>query len=148
MPKERKISPPVRLLFALLVALTVFIVGLYFLKRTPSSCQALTITSPKPQEKVTSQFALQTVVDNRNPKCHWTVFEGQAGGVDVTDKSGQSVGKGTLQTSGEWTTDNPTTYSTTITLSPTTLTGKLTLTISEENPSGKSGQTVTLPIQY
>jgi hypothetical protein len=143
----------------------IIIVGIIFFKLKPSpqhtqtvplhanttvssTCNALTITSPKQNEQVSNNFLVKVVVDNSNPKCHWKVSEAQAGKATVKDSSGNIVGSGVLSTSEEWMTDKPVTYSGEIELNDNTSKGNITLSIEEENPSGKPGQTITLPLMY
>lgn len=113
-----------------------------------TACQALTIVTPHNNDTVTNTFTVTAIVDNKNPQCHWTVFEAQAGTITVKDKTGTTVGTGVLQTTDTWTTENPVTYTGQITLAPTTKHGTIQLTITEENPSGEPGKTLAIPLQY
>ena len=113
-----------------------------------TTCSALTIKSPGKNQAVHSSFIVETVVDNRNPSCHWTIFEGVAGLVEIKDTDNQTVARASLKTTEDWTTDNPVTYAANVTLPQTTPKGPLTLFILEENPSGKEGKIISLPIIY
>lgn len=110
-------------------------------------CDAITVLSPKDNIKVVSPLTVRVTIDNRG-QCHWTVFEAQAGTVTITDGLGKVVGQGILKTTQEWTTPNPVTYTATVTLSKPSTSGG-TLTISEENPSGKENpQKHTVPVSF
>lgn len=144
-----------KILLACLLLVLIGVGALFITKSThaPSttsqpSCKALTVVSPKENTSVGSSFTLQTVVDNRNSQCHWNVFEAQAGTVEVKDTTGNVVGAGTLVTGQEWITNNPVTYTATVILTPTTQIGQLTVSIHEENPRGKIGQTVSFSLLY
>lgn len=115
---------------------------------TTATCQALTIVKPQPNETVSKNFSVAAVVDNRNPKCHWSVFEAQAGAIEVKDSNGQLVGNGVLKTTDNWMTSAPVTYSGDILLNANTPHENLIITINEENPNGIPGKTVTLPVTY
>lgn len=113
---------------------------------TKPSCDALTKIQPNTGEKVTSPLTISVTVDNTKT-CKWTVFEAQAGTIVLKDKSGKTLGSGVLKTTDDWMTDQPVTYTGTIKF--TTPSSKdLTLTITEEDPSGKGSQTVTIPLYY
>ncbi len=110
-------------------------------------CSAISVLSPRDNSKVITPLTVRVVVDNRG-ECHWTVFEAQAGTVTITDGLGKVVGQGVLKTAQEWTTPNPVTYTATITLSKPTTSGG-TLTITEENPSGKENpQKHSVPVSF
>lgn len=117
--------------------------------KAQATCPALTVITPQPGQQVSSPLPVSVIVDNRNPKCHWTVFEAQAGSMEIKDKNGTVLGTGILTTTNpNWMTVNPVTYKGTITF--TRPAGKkLSLTITEENPSGRPGaQQITIPLTY
>lgn len=115
-------------------------------KSTPP-CTAITIKNPKDNDKLGTTLIVKVIVDNTG-QCHWTVFEAQAGTVVITDGLGKIIGKGILTTQEEWTKATPTTYTATITLSKASTSGG-TLTITEENPSGKpNAQKYTIPVSF
>src|SRR6478736_1509020 len=88
-----------------------------------ATCQALNIQSPLENDQVTRDFTVRAVVDNSNPKCHWTVFEAQAGTIEIKDANGKLVGNGELKTTEDWMTDNPVNYTSDISLDPQTMHG-------------------------
>src|SRR6266576_6189957 len=97
-----------------IAAIVVFFV--LFLKPLPpqtpsvSTCNELTIISPNKNQQVPNTFLVKVIVDNRNPKCHWTVFEAQAGKIEIADSKSKLIGSSILHASGEWMTNNPVTY--------------------------------------
>lgn len=110
-------------------------------------CDAITILSPKDNAKIASPLTVNATVDNRG-ECHWTVFEAQAGTIEITDGLGKVVGKGVLKTTQDWAVSTPVTYTATITLSKPSTSGG-TLTITEENPSGKANpQKHSTPVTF
>lgn len=112
-----------------------------------NTCNAVTVLFPKDNAKVASPLDIKVTVDNRG-ECHWTVFEAQAGTVEVTDGLGKVIGTGVLKTTQEWTVPTPVTYTATITLSKPSTSGG-TLTITEENPSGKADpQRHSIPVSF
>jgi hypothetical protein len=66
----------------------------------------------------------------------------------LTDKDGNILGQAVLRTSEEWAVPTPVTYNATLTFKkPATNAG--TITITEENPSGKpNAQVLTLPVTF
>jgi len=110
-------------------------------------CDAITVLSPKDNTRVVSPLTIRVTIDNRG-ECNWTVFEAQAGTVTVTDGLGNVVGTGILKTKEEWTTPNPVTYTAVVTLSKPSTSGG-TLTVTEENPSGKANpQKHLVPVSF
>lgn len=110
-------------------------------------CSAISVLSPRDNAKITTPLTIRVVVDNRGD-CHWTVFEAQAGTVTITDGLGNTIGTGVLKTTQEWTAPNPVTYTASVTLSKPTTSGG-TLTITEENPSGKENpQKHSVPVSF
>lgn len=139
------------ILYLLLFILGI-IIGYLLCSQTPSSktppvCDALTNISPKSGDKVTSPITVTVTIDNTKT-CKWTVFEAQAGTMEVKDTNGQILGTGTLTTTSEWMTDQPVEYTGTISLSGTPATNDIVLTIKEDDPSGQGSQEVTIPLIY
>lgn len=117
------------------------------IKKTP--CQALTIKTPLPNQRITPpSLSVKVVVDNTNPECHWTVFEAQAGTLELQDENKNTIGTGTLTTTDEWMANKPVTYEGTVSFSAIQQ-GKGNLLITEENPSGKdTPQSISLPLNF
>lgn len=109
-------------------------------------CDALTNITPQSGTKITSPFTVSVTVDNTK-SCKWTVFEAQAGTLTLKDADGQTLGTGLLTTTGEWMTEQPVTYRGMIEFSEPA-TDDVTLVITEEDPSGEGGQTVSIPLTY
>src|SRR6185369_5308191 len=118
-------------------------------KPAEDSCPNLTITTPKQGTKITSPMTVTVIVDNtKSQSCHWTVFEAQAGTMTLTDSTGQTIGTGVLTTTSEWMTDKAVIYNGTINLTKIPASSYITLTVTEEDPSGKGGKQITLPLKY
>lgn len=113
-----------------------------------NECDAVVITNPTKGQQVTDPLEVTVVVENAGKNCQWTVFEAQAGTMELKDSTGQVVGTGVLTTEEEWMTDGPVEYTGTIDLVNTPANGDLMLTITEDDPSGQSQQQVTLPLTY
>lgn len=113
-----------------------------------SDCQALTVLSPETDAQVTSPFTVDVVVDNTDPDCRWTVFEAQAGQLQLKNDQGAIIGTGMLTTTEEWMTEQPVNYSGTVTFDAAQATPEMKLVIVEEKPSGEDGQQVVLPLSY
>lgn len=118
------------------------------LVRTGCGADHLTVTSPVSGSVVGQAIAVEAVVDNRdaNTDCSWTVFEAQAGTIEVRDAQGAVLGQGLLTTEEEWMTSEPVRYtgSVALTAAPS---GDLTIVITEENPSGEgTPDTVAIPL--
>ena len=104
----------------------------------PVSGCGLTVLNPLPYTKISLPITLEAVVAN-NPasSCRWTVFEAQAGTVLVKNALGESVGSGILQTTSEWMTNDPVTYTAPITFTAPISSGEnLFFIIVEDDPSG------------
>jgi hypothetical protein len=104
-----------------------------------SNC-GLTVDSPLPGSTVTFPLTINATVDNTKMStvgCSWTVFEAQAGGVEIKDQSGNVLAQAPLTTTSDWMTTAATPYKATISaLSNPSYTGPLTLVFTEDNPSG------------
>ena len=111
-----------------------------------ASCDALSQITPLPGAKVTSPLTVTVTVDNTK-NCKWTVFEAQAGTVILKDDTGQTLGNGILQTTEDWMTEKPVTYTATFTFTKPT-THDLTLIITEEDPSGNGTKSEVIPLTY
>lgn len=122
--------------------------GSYKANWRQGNCQALTINEPQQGQKATSPLTVSVTIDNTKDNCRWSVFEGQAGTIELKNKQGEIVGSAILTTSDDWMTDEPTKYSGTITFTPDESETEYTLVVNEENPSGQSGKTVALPLTY
>lgn len=109
-------------------------------------CDALSNITPRSGTKITSPLTVTVTVDNTK-SCKWTVFEAQAGTLTIKDSNGKALGTGILTTTGEWMTEQPVTYTGTIEFSEPA-TDDVTLVITEEDPSGEGGQTVSIPLTY
>ncbi|MDE2588186.1 MAG: hypothetical protein KGL95_00755, partial [Patescibacteria group bacterium] len=94
---------------------------------TKPECFSLSIISPKPKEKVTSPLSISAIVDNADKNCHWTVFEGQAGKVVMTDALGNVLGNSILKTTEDWTAVKKVNYSSTLIFSKPTKNNSLIL---------------------
>lgn len=112
------------------------------------NCDALTIDTPQKGQQVTSPLVISVTVDNSKDNCRWSVFEAQAGSVDLVNDNGDVIGTTTLTTTEDWMTDEPTSYSGTITFTPDTNNKDYTIVVHEEKPSGLSGKKITLPLTY
>ncbi len=113
------------------------------------TCSNFIVVTPKQGQKITSPMTISAIVDNTKSKsCHWTVFEAQAGTMQLTDSKGETIGKGMLTTTSEWMTDKAVTYSGTITLTKPPAGSEITLTITEEVPSGKGRKVINIPLTY
>lgn len=116
---------------------------------TAAQCTALRLDSPQVNEEVSSPLSVTVTVDNRNKDCRWTVFEAQAGTLQLLDEDKTVIGKGVLTTSDDWMTSEPVTYNGTITFDRAPTGKKLELQVIEENPSGKpDSQILTFPLTY
>lgn len=113
------------------------------------TCRALQIIKPASGQKVVSPIEVEVVVNNTNPKCHWSVFEAQAGTISLKDNTGQTIGTGILKTTSDWMTDQPVTYTGTINFDTTPSSNDLILTIFEEPPSGQpNSKQATILLKY
>lgn len=116
---------------------------------TKTACTALTLNSPQANQKISSPLRVTVTVDNRNKDCRWTVFEAQAGTLQLLDEDKTVIGKGVLTTSEDWMTNEPVTYNGEITFDKAPTGKKLELHVIEENPSGKpDSQILTFPLTY
>lgn len=120
----------------------------YLKEISKKKCSALTITTPESGAQVTDPVTVTVVVDNTNPKCGWTVFEAQAGSMELRDETDQLIGTGILTTTDDWMTNQPVTYTGTIPFMNVPASANLVLTIFEEDPSGQGSQEVILPLTY
>lgn len=113
-----------------------------------TTCQAMRITSPRADAKVSSPLSVKAIVDNSNNACRWTVFEAQAATIEIQDSNGKTLGTGALTTAEEWMVPTPVNYSGRITFAkPSTTTGRLV--VIEENPSGRPNpQTIAITVTF
>ncbi len=96
---------------------------------------AMHFISPSDGDEVTAPTLLSVVIDNSNPDCSWTVFEGQGGLVKLIGDTDQVIYTTPLLAQGEWMTASPVTY--TAELEYSNYVGPLKVLITEENPSGE-----------
>lgn len=97
---------------------------------------ALQSLSPGNNSHLKSPITISVVVNNTIAHCDtWTVFEGQAGIVELHDEYGGILDTGALKTTSDWASGFPATYTTS--LSNFIYTGKATLVFKEEDPSGQ-----------
>ena len=110
--------------------------------------KALTVVEPQPGSTQTLPLQVSVIVDNGSqPNCTWTVFEAQAGIIQLLDSAGIAVGSGTLTTTQDWMTDDPVGYAGEIPAIAIVPPGPATLVITEEDPSGMGdSQTIEIPI--
>jgi hypothetical protein len=111
----------------------------------------LTINAPLPQTVVSGPISISAVVDNTNMDqlgCSWTVFEAQAGTIELKDSNGTLLGFGLLTTTSDWMTTAPVTYIGMVTPTAPIPSGtQLSLIFTEENPSGEGiPDTLTVPV--
>ncbi len=90
---------------------------------------------------------VEGVVDNRDVgSCRWTVFEGQAGKVEVFDKENNLISEGVLKTVEDWMTDEPRNYKAVLNLQKAPVSKDLRIIITEEDPSGEGlGERIEFP---
>lgn len=158
-----------KVLYVLIILIIAGFVGFYFVEKQTSKppstsvtptievatptmtdetpCRAIKIISPQPLDKISTPTTIKAIVDNTG-NCHWTVFEAQAGTVALKDSNGNTLGKGVLTTSEEWTAAKPVNYTAKIVFSkPLSKNGELTIT--EGNPSGKPNpKTITETVTF
>lgn len=113
---------------------------------SPISC--LRIISPQKNQLIISPLTVTVVVDNTSNTCHWTVFEAQAGTIEIVDDEGTTIGTSALKTTDNWMTNKAVTYEGIVIFTKAPASDNIVLQITEENPSGKPNpQTVTLPLK-
>lgn len=110
-------------------------------------CKAIDVKSPFPNQKITPpKLTVTVVINNSNPACRWTVFEAQAGTLELQDENQNTIATGTLSTTQDWMTVKPVTYQGTISFDAIN-TQRADLIITEENPSGGDNpQTISIPL--
>lgn len=116
--------------------------------RQGCGAEYLSVETPIAGGAIGQVVEVRATVDNRKaaPGCSWTVFEAQAGIVEIRDAQGLVIGQGTLTTQDEWMTSEPVNYAGSVALSVAP-SGRLTLVVTEENPSGEgTPDSVTLPL--
>jgi Immunoglobulin-like domain of bacterial spore germination len=111
------------------------------------NCEAIHINTPQKGQRITSPMEISVTVDNSKDECHWSVFEGQAGSVELKNQNGDVIGTANLTTTEDWTTDEPINFKGTLPFTPDEK-SSYTLVINEENPSGQSGKKVMLPLMH
>lgn len=119
------------------------------LKINSQACHAFTVVSPTKDTPFTSPLHITAEVDNSNSKCHWTVFEGQAGTATLYDDDGKVLGQDTLKTTEDWMQSKKVTYNAVVTFKRPVNGGKGVLKFTEENPSGTSdAQEIMLLVRF
>lgn len=117
--------------------------------RTGCAASRVTVNTPAPTEFVAQSFPLSITVDNRggDPKCTWTVFEAQAGTVEVYDMNGNRLAQTYISTTEDWMNLGPTTFTTTVNITKS-LSTDMKIIITEEDPSGMGDvATVMIPVK-
>jgi hypothetical protein len=118
---------------------------------TDNGACGLIVSTPLSKTTVAFPLTVKTVVDNTQMDilgCAWSVFEAQAGFVEVIDGDGNVVGGGTLTTDEDWMTTGPVRYDAELKLTKTPSTKTLDLVFTEENPSGEGiPDTFVLPVK-
>lgn len=117
------------------------------LRCTPAN---LRITQPTPNTHVAFPIMFTGTVDNRtNKDCSWTLFEGQAGTIEIRDVNGVVVGTGVLEALDDWMSEGPINVEGTVELTTPPQNSAMSVTITEENPSGLgSGQQIRMNLIY
>ncbi|MGE5042333.1 MAG: hypothetical protein ACM3IJ_05535 [Candidatus Levyibacteriota bacterium] len=112
------------------------------------TCTAFSILSPSKNTPFISPGKIVVEVDNTNPGCLWTVFEGQAGTITLSDKNGTVLAREVLKTEEDWMQQKKVRYTATLSFKkPGTESGIIKFT--EENPSGKPDpDQVLLPVSF
>ena len=105
----------------------------------PKSSPCLTFITPVPSSSVKAfPIPVEVVVDNSGEKgCVWTMFEGSAGTMKLTDRFNKVVATGKLTTEDNWMTEGPVTFKGLIGDELVAHDQILRLTITEENPRGE-----------
>ena len=114
----------------------------------------LTVTSPLPNSTVSFPLTVTGVINNpaATDGCTWTMFEGQAGNIVLSDQTTfYSVPSGSatpVSVTGDWMANVPVSFSTTLTPVTTIPSGtQLSITFNEEDPSGQGlAQTLVVPV--
>lgn len=101
----------------------------------------ITISNPTPTQAVTFPLTVNAIVNNSaaTDGCTWSLFEGQAGTVELKDQNGATLAKMPMQTppQTDWMTNGPVPFSAILTPSQAIPSGTpLSLTFSEEDASG------------
>ncbi len=123
-------------------------IGPTTIQSTGCAPKALTVVSPQPGSTQTVPLSVKVIVDNgSHQNCTWTVFEAQAGIIQLFDSAGIAVGSGTLTTTADWMTDDPVEYTGEIPAIAIVPPGPGKLVITEEDPAGMGdAQTIEVPI--
>lgn len=109
---------------------------------TPTTNCGLTVINVLPYTTHTLPLEITAIVNNTHREtlgCSWTVFEGQAGTIQIQKENGENIGEPLLLTtkSTSWMTDESSIYSTILETLPDEFKGKINIIITEDNPSGE-----------
>jgi len=117
------------------------------LRCTPAN---ITITQPTPGSHVNFPIVFTGTIDNRtNKDCSWTLFEGQAGSIEIRDANGAMVGIGVLEALDDWRSEGPIDIEGTVELMSPPQGSAMSVMITEENPSGVgSGQQIRMNLTF
>lgn len=119
---------------------------------TATTCDTedIAVQAPVANSTVTFPLTVTAVVDNtQGTTCTWTVFEAQAGLVELKNGANVVVASAPLMTAANWMVSTPVTYTATLQPSPLPPAGAYTLVITEENPSGEGTPgVVTIPVTF
>ncbi|MEN9558128.1 MAG: hypothetical protein RL141_497 [Candidatus Parcubacteria bacterium] len=115
--------------------------------QTGCSPKTISVLSPLPGSTHSLPVTVSVLVENdKNPNCIWTLFEAQAGSVQLYDRTGAEVGSGSLVTTQNWMTTGPVGFSVVIDSAMVVPPGEAHIVITEEDPSGMGDvQTIEVP---
>jgi hypothetical protein len=114
---------------------------------TGCSPKNISVLSPLPGSTHTFPLMVSVLVENdKNPDCAWTLFEAQAGLVQLYDRTGAEVGSAPLTTTQNWMTTGPVGFTALIDTAMVVPPGEARIVITEEDPSGMGDvQTIEIP---
>lgn len=117
-------------------------------QQTGCAPKALTIQNLMPNTAISLPLTFQVTVENSaHPTCRWTLFEAQAGHVELRTFDGEVLASAPLATTEDWMTDAAVSFETKLESTTVLSPGSYDIVIIEEDPSGeKTPQTVTIPV--
>ncbi len=117
---------------------------------TTCDSEDITVQTPASNSTISFPLTVTAVVDNtQGTTCTWTVFEAQAGLVELKNNANVVVVSVPLMTAANWMTATPVTYTATLQPSPVPPPGPYALVITEENPSGEGTPgVVSIPVTF